>query len=143
MTPNESKQALLERLDSRTNRTIGGVLQVMLDFYESQRCDGCAIDQDGDMLLYQWGTFDWGNGEHFELDITRQFILEGEDEPYQLHMTLRLDPTDDCRQVGNGNRWCVSPSALREFRDFIQQSAPHRLLGARACPEIAVTYGQC
>ena len=27
------------------------------------------------MLLYQWGTYDWGEGKYFQIDITRQFIL--------------------------------------------------------------------
>ena len=37
----------------------------MMTFYKSERADDCDIDSDGDMLLFQWGTYDWGDGEHF------------------------------------------------------------------------------
>jgi hypothetical protein len=29
------------------------------------------------MLLFQWGTYDWGTGEHFGFNLTRQLIGEG------------------------------------------------------------------
>ena len=54
-----------------------------------------------DMLLFQCGTYDWNKkGKFFEFDITRQFILPEEDEPYQLALTLSFEPidceADDC-----------------------------------------------
>jgi hypothetical protein len=33
----------------------------MLAFYASDRAADCA-GVDGDMLLFQWGIFDWGSG---------------------------------------------------------------------------------
>jgi hypothetical protein len=59
-----------------------GIAQ-MLAFYESVAAQGCAKDS-GDMLLFQWGTFDWGQGEHFELNITRKFIESASEAPDQL-----------------------------------------------------------
>jgi hypothetical protein len=31
----------------------------------------------GDMFLFQWGVYDWqdGNGERFEIDFLRQFVV--------------------------------------------------------------------
>jgi hypothetical protein len=143
MRPGGSKEALLNRLKKAPDKTVAGTLQVMLDFYAEERAEGCcSVDEDGDMLLYQWGTYDWGHGEHFELNLTRQFILPGEHEPYQLSMTLMFEPTDESRQLDAGNRWCPSPDHLAEFRSFICQSAPHALLGARVSPHIAVDYTQ-
>jgi hypothetical protein len=49
-------------------------IEAMLDFYRNTRADDCSLDDDGDMLLFQWGTSDWGKGPEFDLGITRQFI---------------------------------------------------------------------
>ena len=63
---------------------------MMLAFYGSVRFDDVDLAADGDMLLYQWGAYDWGEGESFEFDITRQLILgTGEDEDiFQLSLTF-------------------------------------------------------
>jgi len=52
-----------------------------------------VVDSD-DMLLFQYGIYDWGdeNGEHFSLDITRQLSKPPEYEPYQINLTLIFDP---------------------------------------------------
>ena len=41
----------------------------LFDFYRDNRADGAVFEQhdDADMLLFQWGTYDWGEGEHFSL----------------------------------------------------------------------------
>ena len=53
-----------------------------------------ADDGDNDMMLFQYGTYDWGAGRFFEFDITRQFMKPNEDEPYQLSMTLFFEPNE-------------------------------------------------
>ena len=64
-------------------------VQLMLDFYREVRADDCDLDAGGDMLLFQWGTYDWGSGEAFEYDITRQLIREPYyDEILQLSLTF-------------------------------------------------------
>lgn len=84
MKPEQSEKILVKRLEAngtklaeiRPEEGVGA----MLEFYRDVRAEGCEVDQDGDMLLYQWGTY----GKTFQLDLTRQFIVEGEDEPYQV-----------------------------------------------------------
>jgi len=63
----------------------------MFAFYRDVRADGCDLEQEGDMLLFQWGTYDWGHGLRFEFDVTRQCILgDGDDDDItQLHLTSR------------------------------------------------------
>jgi len=61
----------------------------ILEFYKQIRADNCSINEDGDMLLYQWGTYNWGEGAYFQWDITRQFIetgFEGDDGMSQLSL---------------------------------------------------------
>jgi hypothetical protein len=103
----------------------------MLDWYRDERADGCDLDQEGDMLLYQWGCYDWGDGESFELNITRQLIDgAGEDEDIrQLLLTFKYKPTDFLRRVKEGNRWCHSPKGLEDFKSFIGSSEALRAVG--------------
>src|SRR5262245_54775822 len=74
-------------------------IMLMLGFYQDERADGCEIDEDGDMLLYQWGCYDWGQGESFEFNITRQFIAAtAEDEDIrQLSLKFKFKTSEPLR----------------------------------------------
>lgn len=96
----------------------------MLDFFLTRRALGCDGNQ-SDMLLFQWGTYDWGSGTYFELNITRQFIEpegEGDDAISQLSLTFKYRETAALRVIGEGNRWCESLENVGEFRKFINES---------------------
>lgn len=93
----------------------------MLAFYGEQRFDDVEINEDGDMLLYEWGIC---NSRQFSLSVTRQFIITDEDEPYQLHLRQYFPLTDALRQLNGGNEWCHSPDELPVFRQSIESSAP-------------------
>src|SRR5438067_2763877 len=129
MKPESAESELLRRVVG-AGRTLTSLqpaegIDLMLDFYRNERVDGCPVADDGDMLLYQWGCYDWGDGESFELDITRQLIdAGGEDEDIrQLSLTFRFVPNATLRALGDGNQWCSSPAGLSEFRSFINASA--------------------
>ena len=60
-------------------------IAAFFDFYRDERAEGCAVDEDGDMLLFEWGAVDWGEGEHFELSLARQLIFgPGDGKIWQL-----------------------------------------------------------
>lgn len=129
MLPLDSKQAIesaFQRADVQFSTSVpkDGV-GLFLAFYYDVRAFGCDLAADGDMLLYQWGTHDWGQGPQFELDITRQFIVaNGEDaEMSQLSLTYRYKPTAGRNALGEGNRWCPSPAECDDFRTFIESTA--------------------
>jgi len=92
-----------------------------------------------DMLLYQFGVFDWGQGEYFELDLTRQFI-DTNDEVSQLHATLYFEPNIELRKLEEGSVWCESPSGLDIFEREIQNSEAYRLCRALTPLKMKVTY---
>ncbi|MBX3425570.1 MAG: hypothetical protein KF688_07825 [Pirellulales bacterium] len=104
-------------------------VRLMLDFYRNQRCEGCSIDNDGDMLLYQWGVT--GSEGLFEIDLTRQFIV-GEDSDdeniWQLSLTCQFSPTSELQAISSGNKWCSKPKpqAVDYFEKFIRDSATYR-----------------
>lgn len=84
MKPDSAKKRFLDYVEqsgvklSSLSPTQG--INLMLDFYSDERAEGCQIEEDGDMLLFQWGVYDWGEREHFEVNITRQFIEIGRED---------------------------------------------------------------
>jgi hypothetical protein len=115
----------------------------VFDFYREVRAKGCTQVPDADMLLYQWGTYDWGEGEHFQLDLTRQLIPseEAEDEDiWQLSLTFLFAPAADLEAVGAGNEWCPSVRALPRFEAHVRGSAAFKAGVARKIVRTTLSY---
>ena len=145
MTSSEAKARFEAILSQRENRDSPDVLfSSLLDFYRDERVEDCRIEDDGDMLLYQWGTYDWGQGRWFDLSITRQFIPEGgeDDEIFQLLVSAKYSPTPDLDSLGSGNRWCGSPDELSQFDEFVSASAALKKLADQPCDKLEVEYNQ-
>jgi hypothetical protein len=124
-------------------RPSGGV-DAMLGFYRDVRARDCDIEQNGDMLLFQWGTHDWKHGEHFFFDITRQLItgLAEDDNIWQLSLTFEFPSDDALHALGSGNRWCPSPRQLAEFAAFVRSSAAYSTVANRSDASVVLSY-QC
>ncbi len=118
-------------------------IDAMLRFYRDVRVRDCNLAQDGDMLLFQWGTYDWGHGEYFEFDITRQFIVgPGEDgDIWQLSLTFKFTPDDTLRALDSGNRWCNSPQQMEEFTSFLRGTAAYAAVAERRPVSVGLDYG--
>jgi hypothetical protein len=99
-------------------------IEAMLDYYAEERFDGCVLKRDGDMLLFQWGVYDWGAGPAFEIDITRQLIdrNDEETEPQQLSLRFCFDAVLYPEGLKASNEWCRSTRKLGDFRAFISRS---------------------
>ena len=81
MTPDQSADAFRKFLAAKGlvagSLTFAEGLDQMTSFYTRQDVEGVLPDTDGDMLLFQWGTYDWtGTGPAFQLNLTRQFIID-------------------------------------------------------------------
>jgi hypothetical protein len=118
------------------------IIDCMLDFYREVRAEDCDLEGDGDMLLLQWGTHDWGAGKWFELDITRQFLVgDGEDDQiFQLSATAKYKPSRELDSLGAGNRWCENLRKVGEFSEFIASSAPMTLLRGTTPDKVEIDY---
>ncbi len=99
-------------------------VDLMLDFYQKEHVVGCAIDQDGDMLLYQWGTYNWGKGEVFEFNITRQLIVEEDEDEniWQLSLIFEFKLAEALQHIGQGNHWYHDLDQVETFRRAITES---------------------
>ena len=70
------------------------LLEESINLYEKFRIkDGQKEGEDS--LLFQWGIFDWGEGEHFEIDVTRQLAPDNRDEIQHLHTTLLFEISNE------------------------------------------------
>lgn len=117
--------------------------EAMLSFYAEQRVEGCDSENDGDMLLFQWGTQDWGEGPEFELDLTRQVIFtdeEDDDAIWQLHLTYHYHPTSELRALKADDHWCPTPADLPGFRELIASSKAYQLLRAQPAIKVSAFY---
>lgn len=131
MKPEQSKDQFLKRLKAAGHDgstlipKIG--MEAMFSFYESVRAEGCDVEADGDMLLFQWGIYDWGDGSHFSFNITRQFLLTQDDEePAQLKLTFRYPESELLKKLDHGTHWCDAPEKLTEFRRFVKDTPAYQ-----------------
>jgi hypothetical protein len=142
--PSQSETAFKTRLGEPVEGvTPRRALEAMFAFYAGQRAEDVAIDEDGDMLLYEWGVYSFTGPESFQLGITRQFIVTDEDEPYQLHLTLHFTPTDALRLLKDGNKWCHSPDELPGFGHFVESSAPFNAVADAKPSRVELYFERC
>jgi hypothetical protein len=123
----------------------------MLDFFRTQR----FVFQGADWLLFQYGTYDWGNGRYFDFNITRQLAVEidyddtdeDEDEDegegmWQLSLTFRFTPTAELDALRSDNRWCEShePNSVSAFQGFIRSSAAYLAVADQRAAKVEMDY---
>jgi hypothetical protein len=142
MNPKNAKKDLENRIQQIGKSTADLLpaegVRLMLDFYREVRADGCkGPDQNGDMLLVQWGNYDWGQGPSFQFDLTRQFIVDSQvnadndDVIAQLSLRFHFPPSTSLHAIKSGNRWCQAPEELDNFEAFIASHEAY--LAARDC----------
>jgi hypothetical protein len=138
----EFEQYLRRSGDGEVPRLPRTGIHRMATFYRELRADDVELESDGDMLLFQWGTYDWASGATFEVDVTRQLIRgSGEDDDiWQLHLTYRFPPSEELRAIGKGNRWCARPADLEEFEQFMMTHPAVAAVGARDDGEAHLDY---
>lgn len=104
-----------------------------------------AFDEDGDMLLYEWGVFDFGDGPSFQFGLTRQFVLRGEvgdDGIRQQVLMCHYEVSTEASELGRGHRWCHRPEEVDSFRTFIEMSSAAASAGDRLPTRVDLRYEQ-
>jgi hypothetical protein len=138
----ELERHFAQRGEVESALTPAAAVASMIAFYRDVRAEECDLEADGDMLLFQWGTYDWGHGPRFEFDITRQFIVGGgdDDDIRQLHVTFRFKLDDSLRSIAAGDRWCRTPEELADFSSFIEGHPAYHALGSRTDGDKNILY---
>jgi hypothetical protein len=111
----------------------------MVRFYREERADGCSFDEDQDMLLFEWG----GDGERFELIITRQFIfpeLDDDEGIWQLSLTFCYATTPALMLLSAGDRWCENLEGVTEFTAYVEESPAFRAVANAKPQRVELSY---
>lgn len=100
---------------------------LLITFFETDPADGAKPDEeDGDMMLYQWGTYGRrsGLGPGFEINLTRQVIYpdRADQEIWQLGLTYGFEPSPTFAALKSGEEWCHSKEEALAFRQMILAS---------------------
>lgn len=115
----------------------------MIKFYQMERVKKCDITNDGDMLLFEWGTYSFTGQKEFQINITRQFILSREDEPYQLSLRFTF-PINERNQSWNaGSFWCHGPEEVHAFLSQIENNLAFHEMRQQKATRVELTFGQC
>jgi hypothetical protein len=150
MKPEAAKARLIERLEaaglSLDTLTVAEGVEAMLAYFMDERADGCSLRRDGDMLLFQWGTRDWGRGDGpaFEVSIVRQLkaAADPETEPRQLDLRFRFDSLAGAAAGSGAGEWCASPRRSARFRRFVNGSAAFEAVGQLPPKSVQLRYGR-
>jgi hypothetical protein len=147
MAPGDAQTEFTNRLRARgfelPSVSVEAGFSEAFAFYRDVRPAGCEKNLDGDMLLFQWGTYDWGKGRYFNLDLTRQFVLEGtegDEGIFQLAFTFLYAPSPALESLKDGNRWCHSPADLSEFQRHVTFSEAYRVALGQVPAKVQLTY---
>ena len=98
---------------------------LFVGYYLDVQFDNLDLENDGDLLLYQYGTYDWGSDMFFTIDFVRQFCVmpDGELDPdiFQQHITFYFDP-HAFENIQSFNVWSSKCSDVTEFELIIVTS---------------------
>lgn len=125
------KNYLKARRVKETDITLESLMDLVLVYFQEVPFETADAENDGDMLLFEYGIFDWGQDKFFQIGLTRQLIEmrddeeEDEDHMYQLRITLFYRPTG-FEPVGDFNKWSSDCSNLKDFKDVIVNSAGYQ-----------------
>jgi len=102
--------------------------EVMFAFYREVQAAEHLLD---DRLLYQWNVWNSKEGPFFVLNLTRQFVEEGEegrdDELMsQLLFDLVFPVFEGARAFKGSNEWLESKDDMDRFVSFVHSSPPYK-----------------
>jgi hypothetical protein len=94
----------------------------MLEFYKNHSMKSKKENGDDDMLLFQYGLYDWdGNGERFELNLTRQIADQTKEEYYQIMVTINYEATV-IGKIESFTLWSIDHPILEEWEKQIMNT---------------------
>ena len=123
------------------NTPLPEALERFINFYSNTNIEGCPKDDEGDMLLFQWGgPYSWD--ESYSINLTRQFTFLDSDGEYegmqQLQMNCRYNPEQIA--IKSGNEWFEGEN-LDEFRQSVLSSDSVKLASTLEMRSIALELG--
>src|SRR5208282_2224013 len=110
--------------------TTADLLDLALEFYEVP-CRGCGREDGGDVMLFQCGVYDWGQGTGLLVDFMRQFSIMDTvgdiSQVEQLRATLFYPAELAADKDVAIALWTSECASLADFRQRVEESAAYRL----------------
>jgi hypothetical protein len=121
----DSKKTLEQIVNSNItddNITPETALTSILEFYKNYKTKSGSENADDDILLFQYGTYDWdGNGGKFEFNLTRQIVDPDDEEYHQVKLTLYYKIAD-IGQIESFNLWSIDKPTIEDWRKEIKET---------------------
>ena len=140
------RKKIQEILDHEKILTPALMVEIAAGLFQEVKVKNISDNEnsDMDMLLYQYGTYNWGNqfGKPFKLDITRQFIKPKKDEPYQLSFTLIYEP-EPFNGLNSYDCWSYIFPNLENFISHIKTTDGFMLAGKMVPKTYELYFSQC
>lgn len=122
-------------------------VDLVTSWYETERADDAnSIEEQGDMLLFQWDGPWQSQDPTFGYDLTRQFIEPSEPDDadsaiWQLSVTLHFARDESTESPRGGNLWCKHPRDLPHFVRQVTESEAARSVSGRRPLRVVVDLG--
>lgn len=99
--------------------------QIFIEYFQEIKFEEVEEENDGDMILFQYGIYNWGKGRVFELNFTRQFCevfpeVEAH-QIFQLGVTFYYN-SESFTELTSLTKWSNEFESMREFENVITHS---------------------
>jgi hypothetical protein len=116
----------LNELTATTSLTATSLLELIIEFFKNyQITDVDTMIPDNDMLLFEYGTYDWhdGKGKNFTFAITRQFYVENEmsDGFSQFRVVLYFN-SEEFKQIKALNKWSIDFENIDDWKIYVSNT---------------------
>lgn len=118
------KGEVLKHIDRNGRLDVDSVIDLSVKLFSDVQVKGIKYNgNESDMLLFQYGTYNWGDkkGNHASFDITRQFKNARSSEFYQLSFSLIFDPIV-LDKADVYNTWSADYASINDWIDKIKDS---------------------
>ena len=104
----------------KNDNSVKNIIKVFIENYlkESKKHNR---EEDADMLLFQYGVYDWGNGKNLEIDFVRQLVKD--EDIIQIHITLTIPFEEKFSTIESYEEWYNSfenKKTLEEWKNEIE-----------------------
>lgn len=120
---NKFKNLVNLNLGDPSRINMDSMVDTLLEFYQKEKASWLRHEADADMLLFQYGTYNWdGAGPKFELNVTRQVKHPVEEEFVQFGLTMFFSPAD-IGELEAFNTWSIDRTNIEDWMHVVKNSA--------------------
>lgn len=105
-------------------------IQSIKEFYDTFKHPKIDADEnpDDDMLLFQYGNYDWsGTSKKFEFNVTRQIAMTDDDEFFQFSFTIYYENNYDTAKIESFNLWSEDFESIESWLNEIKETDGYRV----------------